>query len=66
VVAPRLGGFEPNVLDEHFPKFWYWMDDAELAERRAAQPASWRQVAPHGPAEGLYSPAQQRARAEAR
>ena len=66
VVAPRLGGFDPNVLDEHFPKFWYWMDDAELAERRAAQPAEWRQVEPHGPAEGQYSPAQQRARAEAR
>ncbi|MCA9001610.1 MAG: peptide ABC transporter substrate-binding protein, partial [Planctomycetes bacterium] len=39
MVAPRLGGFYANPEDEHFPKFWYWMDDEELAAKRAAQPA---------------------------
>jgi oligopeptide transport system substrate-binding protein len=34
LVDPRLGGFYANALDEHAPKFWYWMDDEELAERR--------------------------------
>ncbi|MFT5052140.1 MAG: oligopeptide transport system substrate-binding protein [Chlamydiales bacterium] len=62
VVAPRLGGFHHNALDAHFPKFLYWMDDAELARKRAAQPADWTLVAPHGPASGLYSPLQQRRR----
>ena len=62
VVAPRMGGWFNNVQDEHFPKFWYWMDDAELAEKRAQQPAEWELVDPHGPPEGLYSPAQARAR----
>jgi oligopeptide transport system substrate-binding protein len=37
LVDPRLGGFHENALDEHPPKFWYWMDDAELAEKRAAE-----------------------------
>ncbi len=64
MVAPRLGGFFPNPEDEHFPKFWYWMDDEELAAKRAAQPADWKIVDPHGPAEGLYSPAQARLRAQ--
>lgn len=26
LVHPRLGGFHPNVLDEHPPKFWYWKE----------------------------------------
>jgi oligopeptide transport system substrate-binding protein len=37
LVDPRLGGFYPNALDEHSPKFWYWMDDDELASKRAAE-----------------------------
>ncbi|MCP5020469.1 MAG: peptide ABC transporter substrate-binding protein [bacterium] len=64
IAAPRLGGFYPNPEDEHFPKFWYWMDDEELAAKRAAQPADWIIVDPHGPSEGLYSPAQARLRAQ--
>jgi oligopeptide transport system substrate-binding protein len=56
LVNPRLGGFHPNVVDEHFPKHWYWMDDAELAARRAVQPAEWVEVPARGPAEGLYPP----------
>jgi oligopeptide transport system substrate-binding protein len=63
IVAPRLGGFYPNGLDEHFPKFWYWMDDEELARKRAAQPPEWKLADPHGPPEGQYSPAAMRARA---
>jgi len=62
VVAPRLGGFHHNVLDAHFPKFLYWMDDAELAEKRRAQPADWTRAPAHGPRAGLYSPAQQHER----
>ncbi len=54
---PRLGGFYENVLDEHFPKFFYWMDDAELAERRAAQPPEWERAPAGGPRQGLYPPA---------
>jgi oligopeptide transport system substrate-binding protein len=26
LVDPRLGGFHPNVQDEHPPKFWHWTD----------------------------------------
>ncbi|MEZ6021726.1 MAG: peptide ABC transporter substrate-binding protein, partial [Planctomycetota bacterium] len=65
MVAPRLGGFYSNPQDEHFPKFWYWMDDEELAQKRAAYPADGGHnlVDPHGPAAGLYSPAAQRRRA---
>ena len=54
---PRLGGFAGNALDEHFTKFWYWMDDAELAAKRAAQPSDWVQVPARGPSEGKYPPA---------
>ena len=57
MVKPRLGGFMPNVQDEHFPKFFYWMDDAELAGRRAALPPDVVRVDPGGPAGGLYPPA---------
>jgi oligopeptide transport system substrate-binding protein len=35
LVDPRLAGFHENALDEHSPKFWYWMDDEELAAKRA-------------------------------
>lgn len=54
---PRLGGFAGNALDEHFTKFWYWMDDAELAEKRAAQPSDWVEVPARGPSAGKYPPA---------
>jgi oligopeptide transport system substrate-binding protein len=64
LVNPRLGGFHENVIDDHFPKHWYWMDDEELAAKRAAQPAEWREVPARGPSEGRYSPVQQRERAE--
>ncbi|MEM7517175.1 MAG: ABC transporter substrate-binding protein [Planctomycetota bacterium] len=57
IVSPRLGGFHSNLLNEHFPKYWYWMDDEELAERRAKLPPDKRIVDPGGPPEGLYSPA---------
>jgi len=56
VVSPRLGGFFENVRDEHPPKFWYWMDDAELAARRAARSDDRRGVEVFGPAEGQYPP----------
>jgi len=66
VVDPGLGGFHENVQDEHFPKFWYWMDAEELAEKRAAYPDDGlhQEVSSHGPAAGKYSPAQLRARGE--
>ena len=36
--SPRLGGYFKNVKDEHFPKYWYWMDDEELSAKRATYP----------------------------
>jgi len=57
MVAPRLGGFYGNIQDEHFPKFLYWMDDEELAKKRAAQPSAWRLADDVGPSEGKYAPA---------
>ncbi len=63
LVDPRLGGFHPNPLDEHFPKFWYWMDDAELAAKRAADAQGGTRVESFGPRAGLYSPAAERRRA---
>jgi len=39
LVDPRLGGFFENMRDEHFCKFWRWLDDEELRARRAALPA---------------------------
>lgn len=65
IVAPRLGGFEANALDEHFPKHWYWMDDAELAAKREHLPPGKKLVDPHGPPNGQYSPAEMRRRAAA-
>ncbi|MFT5286262.1 MAG: oligopeptide transport system substrate-binding protein [Planctomycetota bacterium] len=59
IYNPRVGGFYNNPLDEHFPKHWYWMDNEELAKRRAAQPADWEIVLAPGPTEGLYAPAHQ-------
>jgi oligopeptide transport system substrate-binding protein len=58
LVDPRLGGFHANPLDEHDPRFWYWMDEAELAARRAAAPAGARPVESHGPPAGRYSRAE--------
>ncbi len=66
MVNPRLGGFPGNLLDEQFPKYWYWMDDEELAERRRDLPTHLEQVAAPGPSEGLYSPAELRRRAARR
>jgi oligopeptide transport system substrate-binding protein len=63
MVAPRLGGFYDNVQDQHFPKYWYYMDDEELAEKRAAQPGDWTQVDAIGPSEGIYSPNEMKRRA---
>ena len=54
-VNPRLGGFFENPQDDHAPKFWYWMDDEELASSRARRPGKKRVAAP-GPIDGLYPP----------
>lgn len=62
LVDPRLGGFHPNPLDEHFPKFWHWLDDDELAAKRAGDPPELARVASHGPRAGLHSPAETRRR----
>ncbi len=56
VVNPRLGGFHENVQDDHFQKFWYWMSDEELAEKRAEQPPDWIRTPAEGPSEGQYPP----------
>ena len=64
--SARLGGFHANIMNEHFPKFWYWMDDEELEQKRANYPEKRKRKARlesvTGPPEGLYSPAQQRKR----
>jgi hypothetical protein len=62
-VSPRLGGFHETIQDEHFCKFWYWMDDEELAEKRESLPVGKEIVPAWGPPAGQYSPAQQRSRA---
>ncbi|MCP3915926.1 MAG: peptide ABC transporter substrate-binding protein [bacterium] len=70
VVSPRLGGWFNNTQDVHFPKFWYWMDDAELATKRAAQQAASIEgnateiIEASGPSAGLYSPAARLERGE--
>ncbi len=63
VAAPRLGGYFENIQDEHFPKHWYWMDDEELAAKRAGYTGDKELVDPHGPPQGMYSPAEMRRRA---
>jgi len=61
LVAPRLGGFHANMLDEHSPRDLYWMDDAELNAKRANLP---RPLLPaHGPPGGKVSPAERARRA---
>ncbi len=57
LLNPRLGGFLPNIQDEHFPKFWYWKSDGELAADRAADPQRGALVDAPGPSQGLYAPA---------
>lgn len=54
IVNPRLGGFPGNLLDQHFPKWWYFRSDAELAAKRALQPPEWEIVDAPGPSAGLY------------
>lgn len=61
LVNPRLGGFRGNALNEHSPRDFYWMDDAELAAKRAR--GSGRPTAAPGPAQGKYSAAEQARRA---
>lgn len=56
LTKPRLGGLHGNLLNEHFPKFWYWMDDEELAEKRAKLPPHLQRVDPGGPPGGKYAP----------
>lgn len=65
--SPRLGGYFPNVKDEHFPKFWYWMNDEELAAKRAKYPAeNFEEVKTSGPPKGLYPPADPRSRTDSK
>ena len=63
IYSPRIGGFAENIQDEHFPKFFYWMDDDELAAKLGLPSNHADVVGASGPREGLYSPAQLRARA---
>ena len=54
LIKPRVGGLYGNMLNEHFPKFWYWMDDEELAERRKDLPAGLETVEAGGTPSGTY------------
>lgn len=54
LIKPRVGGLYGNMLNEHFPKFWYWMDDEELKERRKDLPPGLERVAPGGTPGGTY------------
>jgi len=63
LVNPRLGGFETNILNEHFAKDWYWRDDRELELQRAQFGSRTRRVPAPGPHKGRYSAAQRAARA---
>jgi len=68
VYSPRLGGYFPNVKDEHYPKFWYWMNDEELAEKRAGYPDDGRHELIErawGPPEGYYPPSDPRSATDA-
>ena len=59
LVNPRLGGFHANLLDQHPPKFWHWMNDFELKQQRHENADGFEIVDAPGPRAGLYSPAQQ-------
>jgi oligopeptide transport system substrate-binding protein len=63
LVNPRLGGFENNLLNEQYPKLWYWKDDLELEKTRLGNLPGVRKVPAPGPGLGLYSPAEERRRA---
>lgn len=56
LTKPRLGGLYGNLLNEHFPRFWYWMDDEELAQKRAEIDPALERVDPGGPPGGKYAP----------
>ena len=56
VVNPRLGGWFNNVQDEHFPKFFYWMDDEELVREKGELSPAVREITDRRWSEGLYSP----------
>ncbi len=64
IVNPRVGGFQGNLLDEQFPKWWYWRSDQEVAALRDAYPRTPSgEVIPgldfvelHGPPQGMYPP----------
>ena len=60
MVNPRLAGFEGNVLDVHFLKFLSWLDDDELAAKRAADPRGGERVRAPGPSAGLRAPGGER------
>lgn len=63
MVAPRLGGFHGNVLNEHPPRFLYWMDNDELGGKRERAGIPRPYLPPHGPPQGKYSPAERARRA---
>jgi oligopeptide transport system substrate-binding protein len=66
LVNPRLGGFALSLLNDQQPKNWYWMDDAELAEKRKSLPTQKRPIGKAGgPRQGQYSAAARAARAAA-
>jgi len=57
LLDPRVGGFFANELNQPSPKHWYWMDDEDLAQVRAAPGRRGQRVESHGPPDGLYAPA---------
>ena len=63
LVNPRLGGFSDNHLNEQYPKFWYWRDDAELESYRRSRPRALQRVNAPGPKQGQYAPAEREERA---
>lgn len=66
LVNPRLGGFGTNLLNDQEPKSWYWMDDAELAEKRKSLDTQKRPIGKAGgPRQGQYSAVARAARAAA-
>ena len=64
IVNPRMGGFPGNLLDEQFPKWWYWRSDEEVEAVRANYPRGedgrflpgYEHVELHGPPAGQYPP----------
>jgi oligopeptide transport system substrate-binding protein len=66
LVNPRLGGFFDNQLNEQYPKFWYWRDDAELEDYRRSRPRGLQPINAPGPRQGLYAPATREQKARGR